>query len=110
MIIDNTPSNLFTVIEVNGLDRTGLLYELTSALSELNLNIGSAHISTFGERVVDGRVLRHRPDRPEDRELQPPQGDPPQRLIRCSGSRNLVFSKSRRQQPSESARLWLKET
>ena len=53
VIIDNSPSNLFTVIEVNGLDRTGLLYDLTSALSDLNLNIGSAHISTFGERVVD---------------------------------------------------------
>lgn len=53
VIIDNTPSNMFTVIEVNGLDRTGLLYDLTSALSDLSLNIGSAHISTFGERVVD---------------------------------------------------------
>jgi [protein-PII] uridylyltransferase len=53
VIIDNGQSNLFTVIEVNGLDRTGLLYELTSALSHLNLNIGSAHITTFGERVVD---------------------------------------------------------
>ena len=53
VIIDNDQSNLFTVIEVNGLDRTGLLYDLTSALSHLNLNIGSAHITTFGERVVD---------------------------------------------------------
>ena len=53
VIIDNDQSNLFTVIEVNGLDRTGLLYELTSVFSQLNLNIGSAHISTFGERVVD---------------------------------------------------------
>ncbi len=53
VIIDNEQSNLFTVIEVNGLDRTGLLYRLTSVFSHLNLNIGSAHISTFGERVVD---------------------------------------------------------
>ena len=53
VIIDNNQSNLFTVIEVNGLDRTGLLHDLTSALSGLNLNIGSAHITTFGERVVD---------------------------------------------------------
>ena len=53
VLIDNESSNLFTVIEVNGLDRAGLLFGLTSALSALNLNIGSAHIATFGERVVD---------------------------------------------------------
>jgi [protein-PII] uridylyltransferase len=28
-------------------------YELTTALSKLNLNIASAHVATFGERVVD---------------------------------------------------------
>ncbi|MFM9940838.1 MAG: [protein-PII] uridylyltransferase [Hyphomicrobiaceae bacterium] len=53
IVIDNTISNQFTVIEVAGLDRPGLLYELTSALSDLNLDITSAHITTFGERAVD---------------------------------------------------------
>ncbi len=52
-LIDNTLSNRYTVIEVSGLDRTGLLYELTAALSDLNLNIGSAHVATFGEKAVD---------------------------------------------------------
>jgi [protein-PII] uridylyltransferase len=42
-----------TVIEVSGLDRVGLLFDLTNAISNLNLNIGSAHIVTFGERAVD---------------------------------------------------------
>ena len=51
--INNTVSDRFTVIEVAGLDRTGLLYELTSALSDLNLDIASAHITTFGEKAVD---------------------------------------------------------
>ena len=37
----------------NGLDRIGLLYDLTEALFGLNLNIASAHITTFGERAVD---------------------------------------------------------
>jgi [protein-PII] uridylyltransferase len=46
-------SNRYTVLEVEGLDRPGLLYELTAALSKLNLNIGSAHIVTFGEKAVD---------------------------------------------------------
>jgi [protein-PII] uridylyltransferase len=51
--IDNTMSHRYTVLEVEGLDRPGLLYELTAALSRLNLNIGSAHIVTFGEKAVD---------------------------------------------------------
>jgi len=51
--IDNNLSNRYTVVEVSGLDRPGLLFDLTSALSRLNLNIGSAHIATFGEKAVD---------------------------------------------------------
>ena len=35
------------------LDRHGLLYDLTHTISELSLDIASAHIATFGERVVD---------------------------------------------------------
>jgi [protein-PII] uridylyltransferase len=53
VIIDNDSSNRYTVIEVAGLDRTGLLFDLTEALFRLNLNIVSAHITTFGERAVD---------------------------------------------------------
>ncbi len=53
VIIDNDSSNVFTMVEVNGLDRTGLLFDLTEALFKLNLNIGSAHITTFGEKAVD---------------------------------------------------------
>ena len=51
--IDNVSSDQFTLIEVAGLDRPGLLYEITSAISDLNLDITSAHITTFGERAVD---------------------------------------------------------
>jgi [protein-PII] uridylyltransferase len=53
VIINNHWSSNYTVIEISGLDRPGLLYDLTAALSELNLNIGSAHVATFGERAVD---------------------------------------------------------
>ena len=51
--VNNQWSNRYTVIEVTGLDRPGLLYELTATLSKLSLNITSAHVATFGERVVD---------------------------------------------------------
>ncbi len=51
--INNQWSELYTVIEMSGLDRPGLLYELTTAISKLNLNIASAHVATFGERARD---------------------------------------------------------
>ena len=53
VIVNNLWSDRYTVIEVSGLDRTGLLYQLTTAISKLNLNIASAHVSTFGERARD---------------------------------------------------------
>ena len=51
--INNGWSTRYTMVEVTGLDRPGLLFELTATLSKLNLNIASAHVATFGERVVD---------------------------------------------------------
>ncbi|PTM39326.1 [protein-PII] uridylyltransferase [Bosea sp. 124] len=53
VIIDNVLSARHTVLEVAGLDRPGLLYDLTTAIGKLNLNIASAHIATFGEKAVD---------------------------------------------------------
>jgi [protein-PII] uridylyltransferase len=53
VVIDNSLSHMYSVIEVSGLDRPGLLFDLTFALSRLNLNIASAHIVTFGEKAVD---------------------------------------------------------
>ncbi|HTZ78017.1 MAG TPA: [protein-PII] uridylyltransferase [Stellaceae bacterium] len=53
VVIDNRASAAHTVIEVNGRDRPALLFELTRALTQLNLQIFSAKISTYGEKVVD---------------------------------------------------------
>ncbi|MGA8711515.1 MAG: [protein-PII] uridylyltransferase [Roseiarcus sp.] len=53
VMIDNSLSRRYTVVEVSGLDRPGLLRDLTASLSSFNLNIGSAHIVTFGEKAVD---------------------------------------------------------
>jgi [protein-PII] uridylyltransferase len=41
------------VIEINGRDRPGLLYDVTSVLTKMGIQISSSHISTYGERVVD---------------------------------------------------------
>lgn len=53
VIIDNTVSKVCSVIEINGHDRPGFLFDVTKAMTDLGLQIFSAHISTYGERVVD---------------------------------------------------------
>ncbi len=53
VVIDNTLSDALTVIEINGLDRPGLLHDVTREIADLNLDIASAHIATFGEKAVD---------------------------------------------------------
>ena len=53
VLVDNNASDTFTVIEVNGRDQPGFLHVVTRALTRLNLQIASAHITTYGERAVD---------------------------------------------------------
>ncbi len=53
VIMDNQASNTHTVIEINGHDRPGFLYDVTSVLTQEGLQIASAQITTYGERVVD---------------------------------------------------------
>ncbi|MEE8515722.1 MAG: [protein-PII] uridylyltransferase [Alphaproteobacteria bacterium] len=53
VLIDNDASASHSVIEVKGADRPGFLYDITRALTELNLQISSAKISTFGVSVID---------------------------------------------------------
>ena len=53
VITDNKASSTDTVIEVNGRDRVGFLYDVTAGLNALGLKITSAHITTYGEHVVD---------------------------------------------------------
>ncbi len=53
VIIDNAASKVGSVIEINGHDRPGFLFDVTKAITDLGLQIFSAHISTYGERVVD---------------------------------------------------------
>lgn len=53
VVIDNQASNSFTVIEINGRDRIGLLYDVTKTIKEQNIQISSAHITTYGIRAID---------------------------------------------------------
>ncbi len=58
VLVDNKASNRHTIIEVNGRDRPGILFQLTLALSKFGLIIHSAMISTYGESVVDVFYVR----------------------------------------------------
>jgi [protein-PII] uridylyltransferase len=53
VLIDNEASSTYTIIEINGRDRPGLLHDVTQALTRLNLQIGTAKISTYGHKVID---------------------------------------------------------
>ena len=58
VLIDNKASRRLTVIEINGRDRLGLLHDVTAFLTASGLQISSAHISTYGARVVDVFYVR----------------------------------------------------
>ena len=51
--INNLDSDFYTIIEVTGEDRLGILYEVTQALTEHGCDIHFARISTLGNRIVD---------------------------------------------------------
>jgi [protein-PII] uridylyltransferase len=46
-------SSRTSVVEVNALDRPGLLARLARAIHDCSLEVHSAHIATYGERAVD---------------------------------------------------------
>ena len=51
--VDNQDSDFYTIIEVTGEDRLGILYEITQALTDHGCDIHFARISTLGNRIVD---------------------------------------------------------
>ena len=51
--INNQDSGFYTIVEVSGEDRLGILYESTQALTDHGCDIHFARISTFGNRIVD---------------------------------------------------------
>ncbi len=51
--INNQDSDFYTIVEVTGEDRLGILYEITQALTDHGCDIHFARISTLGNRIVD---------------------------------------------------------
>ncbi len=58
VLVENAASDFFTVVEVHATDRVGLLYAITDALADLELDIHSARVATYGEDVVDVFYVR----------------------------------------------------
>ncbi|HYO00083.1 MAG TPA: ACT domain-containing protein, partial [Actinomycetota bacterium] len=55
---DNDTSHSATVIEVHAADGVGVLYRITRALADLDLDIRSAKVQTMGGKVVDSFYVR----------------------------------------------------
>jgi len=56
--IRNNLSEDYTVIDVGGRERPGLLYDLAKGFAAENLSIHSAHIGSYGERVFDAFYIQ----------------------------------------------------
>jgi [protein-PII] uridylyltransferase len=56
--VDNTSSSFFTIIEVFAYDSPGLLFNITDALFNCDLNIWVAKIATKADQVVDVFYVR----------------------------------------------------
>ena len=53
VVVDNTASQFFNVVEVRAPDQVGLLYRIASALHDLGLDIHHARIATHPEGALD---------------------------------------------------------
>jgi [protein-PII] uridylyltransferase len=60
VLVDNHTSDVATVIEVQAPDGIGVLYRVTQALLEVDLDIVSAKVQTLGSDAVDAFYVRDR--------------------------------------------------
>ncbi len=58
VLFDNDASQIATVVEVECLDRPGLLYDVTQAIFESGLSISTSMVATYGEKAVDVFYVR----------------------------------------------------
>jgi [protein-PII] uridylyltransferase len=52
-VLENSVSDLLTVVEVHAQDRIGLLYTIARTFDDLLLEVSLAKVSTLREQVVD---------------------------------------------------------
>jgi [protein-PII] uridylyltransferase len=51
--INNRDSDFYTIVEITGQDRLGILHDITETLTDHGCNIHFAKVSTLGNRIVD---------------------------------------------------------
>ncbi|MHA7898882.1 MAG: [protein-PII] uridylyltransferase [Henriciella sp.] len=56
--ISDDASQSYTVIDVSGRDRPGLLSDVSTVLAEAGISIVSAHVGSYGERVFDAFYVK----------------------------------------------------
>jgi [protein-PII] uridylyltransferase len=58
VLADNEASELATVVEVRARDAIGVLYRITRAFADCELDVRSAKVQTLGQQVVDTFYVR----------------------------------------------------
>lgn len=58
VVVDNRVSDFYTVVEVHATDRVGLLYAITRALADMELDIHAAKVATYADDIVDVFYVR----------------------------------------------------
>ena len=58
--VDNSASATATVIDVHAADRIGVLYRITRALADMDLDIRAARVQTLSPHVIDSFYVRDR--------------------------------------------------
>ncbi len=53
IIVDNQTSENFTILDIKCKNAPGVLYKITKTLTSLGVQIKTANVSTYGDRVVD---------------------------------------------------------
>ena len=56
--ISENASQAYTVIDVSGRDRPGLLSDVSKVLADAGVSIFSAHVGSYGERVFDAFYVK----------------------------------------------------
>ena len=53
ILVDNKTSENFTILDIKCKNAPGVLYKITKTLTSLGVQINTANVSTYGDRVVD---------------------------------------------------------
>ena len=59
VIVDNKTSDQYTILDIKCKNAPGVLYKITKIITSLGLQINTANVSTYGNRVVDIFYLKN---------------------------------------------------